>query len=140
MFLNCYPLLKIGFLGMIVLAFTAISTSATAHTEQPTAASTADLKAGKKIFKKNCAICHGSKGNGKGMAAASLVPKPTNFTDSTIMTKVDLAFVQKVILEGGAANGKSPLMTPWKDILKADQIKNVAAYVWSLHQPKKNGN
>lgn len=34
---------------------------------------------GAEVFKANCAICHGDKGLGDGMAGKSLVPPPRNF-------------------------------------------------------------
>lgn len=34
---------------------------------------------GKKIFEQICAPCHGSKGDGKGLAGAVLNPPPTDF-------------------------------------------------------------
>ncbi len=35
-----------------------------------------------KIYKKQCATCHGSKGNGKGRAGASFATLPTDFTSA----------------------------------------------------------
>jgi high-affinity iron transporter len=37
------------------------------------------LKEGKMIFEQVCASCHGSKGDGKGLAGAALTPAPTDF-------------------------------------------------------------
>ena len=37
------------------------------------------LKEGKKVFEQVCASCHGSKGDGKGLAGAALTPPPTDF-------------------------------------------------------------
>ena len=37
------------------------------------------LKEGKTIFEQTCAPCHGSKGDGKGVAGAALTPPPTDF-------------------------------------------------------------
>ena len=35
---------------------------------------------GKDLYANNCRICHGIKGDGKGQAAISLNPRPTDFT------------------------------------------------------------
>lgn len=44
---------------------------------------TAELvEEGKKIYKTNCASCHGDNGLGDGLASAALNPKPRNFTDT----------------------------------------------------------
>ena len=37
------------------------------------------LKEGKKVYEQVCASCHGSKGDGKGLAGAALTPPPTDF-------------------------------------------------------------
>jgi mono/diheme cytochrome c family protein len=42
--------------------------------------SDADRAAGKKIYDVNCSQCHGEKGDGQGIAAPFLLPKPRDFT------------------------------------------------------------
>jgi len=39
-----------------------------------------DANAGKAVYERKCAGCHGDKGDGKGAAAELLVPKPRDFT------------------------------------------------------------
>ena len=39
-----------------------------------------DLKLGEKVYRENCAACHGEKGNGKGSSAGTLRTKPRDFT------------------------------------------------------------
>lgn len=39
-----------------------------------------DLKLGEKVYRENCAACHGEKGNGKGSSASTLKTKPRDFT------------------------------------------------------------
>jgi DMSO reductase family type II enzyme heme b subunit len=39
-----------------------------------------DAQAGKLVYERKCAHCHGEKGDGKGPAAELLVPKPRDFT------------------------------------------------------------
>jgi cytochrome c oxidase cbb3-type subunit 3 len=48
------------------------------------------------------------------------------------MSKLSDEQLFKVIKEGGASIGKSPLMPPWGPSLKDDQIKDVIAYVRTL--------
>jgi len=69
-------------------------------------------------FKTVCASCHGESGKGDGLAAASLDPKPRNYTDKAWQASVTDEALKKIILEGGAAVGKSPLM-PSQPQLKA---------------------
>ena len=44
-----------------------------------TPATQASLAEGARLFKQNCAICHGDKGDGNGIAANVLDPKPRDF-------------------------------------------------------------
>jgi DMSO reductase family type II enzyme heme b subunit len=48
--------------------------------EQRGAASPQDLEAGKQIYTRKCAQCHGDEGKGDGPAATEVFPKPRDFT------------------------------------------------------------
>jgi DMSO reductase family type II enzyme heme b subunit len=48
--------------------------------EQRSTASPQDLEAGKQIYTRKCAQCHGDDGKGDGPAATELFPKPRDFT------------------------------------------------------------
>ena len=63
-----------------------------------------------KMFMTVCATCHGSDGSGNGPAAESLSVKPRNYTDTAWQESVTDDELKKIILEGGQAVGKSPLM------------------------------
>jgi caa(3)-type oxidase subunit IV len=76
----------------------------------------------KTIFKTRCAACHGPNGLGDGPAAAALDPKPRNYTDPQWQQSVTDAVIEKVIVEGGPAVGKSPLMTPNPDLTDKPQV------------------
>ena len=91
-----------------------------------------DPKKGAETFKTMCASCHGETGKGDGAAAAALNPKPANFTDPARAASVTDEYVYKMIKDGGAANGKSPLMVAWGPALGDAKVRDVAAYVRSL--------
>jgi uncharacterized membrane protein len=57
-----------------------------------------------------CVACHGEKGAGDGLAAGALPVKPRNFTDARWQATVSDDELRKIILKGGSAVGKSPLM------------------------------
>lgn len=95
-----------------------------------------DAAKGEGTFKTMCASCHGEKGDGNGAAAAALTPKPTNFADPANADRLTEEYTYKIIKEGGAANGKSPLMVAWAGSLKDDQIRDVAAYVLKFKPAK----
>ncbi len=67
-------------------------------------------------FSQRCVACHGADGKGDGPAAAALNPKPRAYTDAAWQASVSDEELRKVILEGGAATGKSPLMPASPDL------------------------
>ncbi len=91
-----------------------------------------DAKAGKAKYDLFCATCHGATGKGDGVAAAALNPKPRNFQDAASMGKKSDADLSKVIKQGGAAAGLSPIMPPWGSSLSDQEVANVIAYIRSL--------
>ncbi|GEM_PF-678606 len=80
-------------------------------------------------FASTCASCHGEAGAGDGVAGAALDPKPANFTDAAFHAERDDAQIAKVIKEGGAAVGKSPLMAPFGGSFDDAQIEQLVAHV-----------
>src|SRR5262245_42232225 len=72
-----------------------------------------DVAAGKAKFDQNCALCHGPEGKGDGPGAQNLNPKPRNFHDAAYMSGRTDEQLHKVIKEGGAASGFSPVMPAW---------------------------
>lgn len=91
-----------------------------------------DAEAGKAKFQQFCATCHGPAGAGDGPASAALRPKPRALNDGEWQATVDDDYLKKVITEGGAAVGLSPMMTPWGHALKGEDLENVVAYIRSL--------
>jgi hypothetical protein len=55
-------------------------------------------------------------GKGDGPGAANLSPKPPNFADKGWQASVTEQNIEKVILYGGAAAGKSPMMPGSPDL------------------------
>src|SRR3989304_6772962 len=88
----------------------------------------ADAAKGEKVFKANCVVCHGDKGDGKGPAAAPLTPKPKNFTDANEMKGIDDARLKKSIVEGRPGTA----MVSFAKTLSTDDIENVIAYLKTL--------
>jgi mono/diheme cytochrome c family protein len=88
-----------------------------------------DPAKGMEIFQANCAACHGPEGKGDGAAAAALNPKPRNLSDAEYVSALSNEHLLKVITEGGASVGKSPMMAAWGGILSQNDILNVIAYI-----------
>lgn len=85
----------------------------------------ADRQQAQEIFQNRCATCHGPFGRGDGPGAAALNPKPQNYGDEAWQQKVTDAEIEKAIVQGGAAVGRSPQMVPNPDL--ADKPGVVAA-------------
>jgi len=66
--------------------------------------------AAQQMFGTVCAACHGTDGTGSGPAAASLDPKPRNYTDAAWQASVTDDQIKAIIVSGGQAVGKSPMM------------------------------
>jgi len=69
-------------------------------------------EAAKNYFAQTCAMCHGMDGTGNGPAATTLNPKPRNYTDPNWQASIKDEEIKQIIVEGGAALGKSGSMPP----------------------------
>ncbi len=89
-------------------------------------------------YKTLCASCHGDSGNGKGPAADALkaVAKVRDFTDGKYMNAKTDAQLTKVIKEGGATSGLSPLMAAFGSQFSDKEIKDILAFIRSVANPK----
>lgn len=77
-----------------------------------------------------CVTCHGATGIGDGIGAAALNPKPRNYTDKAWQKSVTDEFLAKIIVQGGAAAGKSNLMPASPDLAdKPEVVKGLVAIV-----------
>jgi len=86
------------------------STAATATAAAAPAAAASPADEAKKVYTGTCQVCHGEKGAGDGPGAASLNPKPRDFGNAEWQGSVKDEDLEKVILGGGVAVGKSPTM------------------------------
>ncbi|MGH7849277.1 MAG: c-type cytochrome, partial [Thermodesulfobacteriota bacterium] len=86
------------------------------------AAGKGDAAKGKETFQTTCAACHGAEGKGDGVAAQALDPKPRNLSDAAIVSALTDEHLYKVISEGGAAVGLSPMMAAWGGTLSEQDI------------------
>jgi mono/diheme cytochrome c family protein len=90
---------------------------------------------GKHLFVQYCATCHGEEGHGDGQNASNLNPPPPDIPTSK--NARDAAYLRRVITQGSAATGRSPLSPPWGRSLSAQQIDYLVAYCEALTRGKR---
>ncbi len=86
------------------------------------AASSPAAAEAKQIFSTRCTPCHGSDGSGNGPAAAALNPKPRDYSSKEWQGTVTDETIDKAIIGGGPAIGKSPLMPPNPDLANKPEV------------------
>ena len=101
---------------------------------RPTAvAARATADEAQQIFAARCVTCHGAAGAGDGPGSAALEPKPRNFGDAAWQTSVSDEQLEKTILYGGAAVGKSPTMPGNPDLMtKPEVVRALVAHLRGL--------
>lgn len=96
----------------------------------------AALKRAHAIYQERCASCHGVKGDGNGLGAAFIKPKPRDYTDTVWQKSVTDEELTEIIVKGGAAVGKSYMMPASRDLAKkADIIKGLVYMVRAFAAP-----
>ncbi|MGH7344674.1 MAG: cytochrome c3 family protein [Candidatus Rokuibacteriota bacterium] len=94
-----------------------------------------EVKAGRELYVRYCATCHGDAGRGDGASAASFATKPSDLTDGRLMNGLPDEFLSNVILNGGPAEGLSPGMPPLAAYLSRDDTRQVIQYIRSIATP-----
>lgn len=91
---------------------------------------------GKVFFNKNCAACHGVKGNGQGPRAYFNYPKPRNFLTEETHTLFNRPTLYKSITNGKVGT----VMPAWGKVLGDQEIADVAEYVFQQFVRSKPRN
>lgn len=68
------------------------------------------------IYSTRCVVCHGTEGRGDGPGASALNPGPRNYHDTAWQETVTDQEIERAIVYGGAAVGKSPSMVANPDL------------------------
>lgn len=97
------------------------------------------IKKGADLFKRNCSLCHGKKGDGKGFLAKSLPIKPRNFKEEKLKYGNTPLDIYHTIIEG-----RSGIMPSFKETLDKNEIEYLSIYIWNLlpvdHRSKESKN
>ena len=102
--------------------------AAEAQKKNPVAATESSLAAGRKIYSKTCAKCHGKTGDGDGPAVIELNIHPAKLSDPKLATESDGSLFWKV------TTGKKPMPAYGKRLSETDRW-NLVNYVRTL--PKR---
>ena len=94
---------------------------------------TAQQARGHRVFRQRCATCHGPEGRGDGQNAYNLQPPPPDFQES--LARLSPADRRKVVENGTAALGRSPLCPPWGRTLPPDDVDAVVAWLDVASRP-----
>jgi len=87
----------------------------------------------KTVYSTRCATCHGATGRGDGPGSSNLNPKPRDYSDAEWQKSVTDEEIEKTIVYGGAAVGKSPIMVANPDLSsKPDVVKALREMVRSF--------
>ncbi len=78
--------------------------------------------AARTFYKSRCAHCHGARGRGDGPVGVAMKPKPRSFADHVWQKSVSNRDIERIMVRGGAAVGKSPLMPPHPDLAKRPEL------------------
>jgi mono/diheme cytochrome c family protein len=90
---------------------------------------------GQQIYRDKCVQCHGDRGDGKGPAAASLSPKPADFTNTEMVSAMAGNYWFWRVSEGGQAEpfrSQGSTMPAWKHDLSVEDRWAVIAYQHTL--------
>lgn len=105
-----------------------------AKLKNPVAGDAASITAGKQVYEKNCANCHGKTGAGDGMMGAELNPKPSNLGDGEWKHGSTDGEIFTVIKDGVKGTG----MKAFNSKLTTRQIWDVVNYVRTLGPAKSH--
>ena len=101
----------------------------------PPAVSPQDLEAGKQVYLKRCAECHGMEGKGDGPAAEYMEPRPRNFTAGQFKLRTTKSGELPTDEDLMRVVSRGVLGTPmpgWEGILSEGQRRQVIAYIKSF--------
>lgn len=137
-----HALLTTAFCGTLTLALSAYGVQQHEHqhdagahrhpeaakVKNPVPSGPESIAAGKAVYDKNCANCHGDTGKGDGKMGEELNPKPPNLTDGEWKHGSTDGEIYKVIHDGSAKTG----MKAYGRKLTEHQIWDVINYIRSI--------
>ena len=90
------------------------------------------VREGRALFRHYCTACHGDEGNGDGLNAYNLDPRPRDLADPAFQKSRSDEDLAAIIRSGGGAAGLSTGMPPWGRTIGERRIRNLVAYLRAL--------
>ena len=84
--------------------------------EKPPAVDAAGRALGQRLYRERCEKCHGARGDGDGPMAPTVHPRPQRLSDRVFQANVTNARLRRVLVNGGSAVNKSPMMPANPDL------------------------
>lgn len=90
---------------------------------------------GQQVYDQNCAVCHGSRGDGKGEAAYVLLPKPRNFRAGKfrLVSSQNLEPTRQDLFETITNGMAGTAMPSWAHLPEADRLA-LADYILKFNR------
>jgi uncharacterized membrane protein YozB (DUF420 family) len=82
------------------------------------------------LFARRCAVCHGPRGHGDGLAAQAMQPRPRNFAEPSFQSSRTDEALRSVIKHGGTARALSASMPAHPD-LSTEQVDALIRFIRS---------
>jgi mono/diheme cytochrome c family protein len=105
-----------------------------AKQKNPVTADATSIAAGKQVYEKSCANCHGKTGAGDGAMGAELNPKPSNLADADWKHGSTDGEIFAVIKDGVKGTG----MRSFNSKLTPHQMWDVINYIHTLSPAKSH--
>lgn len=93
------------------------------------------LEVGRRIYERECVLCHGKDGRAQTDAARVLRPRPHDLADPIAMARIDDGRMYSAIKLGRRATG----MAGWGELLSPAEIIDLMRFVRTLEQPLPRG-
>ena len=85
---------------------------------------------GRELYQVRCTACHGVNADGNAKLADLMRPRPSNLRTSVM----DAAAMQRIIVGGGAAVGRSDQMPAWEQELSQMEIDAIVGYLQGMRE------
>ena len=94
----------------------------------PTGQLRGDADSGRELHLEHCVACHGLTGKAD-VVVMHMDETPRDQSDPAVMSGLTDGYLYLAICQGGAAVGRSVIMSPWGDFFTDEEIKDLVAWI-----------